>query len=255
MEFKIGEEIYFRLLPDMNLYSASVIEYNNKSIILKLRKEQPAVIKKGSNIILTNNEMDYRADVEYFDSGVLKAVFLWNEKREYFRVDDFLQLLAKKVKDNGLCIRSRIFSGYGINISDELTPDETINPVLWKMLVDIQAKLALILERFNPDSESLLKVESKSVNISAAGICFTMDEKVEKGDLVEVKMFLPDIHPVGITTYGRVVRAIDDGCGQYKVALSFKDIEDDIRDEIVQYTLRRQRDIMKRQRNNKEQDV
>lgn len=252
MKIKPGEEIYFRLLPNMYPYSGVLTAFNNNSITLKLQKEMPSAIAKADYIILTLNETDFYAEVEDYKGGVIKANFLWTEKREYFRVDDYIQIVAKKITDKGGCRRSRIFAGYGIRTSDELIPDESINPVLWKMLVDIQTKLSLILERLNPDSESLLNIESTYVNMSAAGICFEINEKVEKGDLLEIKMLLPLYPPVGIVTYGSVIRAVDTGKGQYKIAVSLADMEDEIKEEIIQYTLNRQRDIMKRQRKNRE---
>ncbi len=255
MKIKTGEEIYFRLLPDMYPYGGVVTAFNDNSITLKLQKEMPAAIAKADYIILTLNEIDFYAEVEDYNGRLIKATLLWTEKREYFRVDDYIQIVAKKIKDTVGYRHSRIFAGYGINISDELTPDESINPVLWKMLVDIQTKLSLILERLNPDSESLLNIESTYVNMSAAGICFEMNEKVEKGDLLEIKMLLPLYPPVGIVTYGRVIRTVETGRGQYKIAVSLGDIEDEIKEEIIQYTLNRQRDIMKRQRKNREHNV
>lgn len=255
MKIKTGEEIYFRLLPNMYPYGGLVTAINDNLITLKLQKQMPVAIAKGDYIILTLNETDFYAEVEDYTGMVIKANLLWTEKREYFRVDDYIQITAKKINDIGGRRRSRIFAGYGIKTSDELIPDESINPVLWKMLADIQTKLSLILERLNPDSESLLNIESNYVNMSAAGICFEMDEKVEKGDLLEIKMLLPLYPPVGIVTYGRVIRAVDTGKGQYKIAVSFADIEDEIKEEIIQYTLSRQRDIMKRQRKNREHNV
>lgn len=250
MDIKKGDTISFRLSDGNEDHFAKVANYEYDLITLSLDKKQHFAIKKGDSILIRYKDMDFRAEVESCSSETVKASILWSDIREYFRVDDFVQIIAKKVEDTGICTRSRIFSGCKINISDELTPDESINPVLWKMLVDIHSKLGLILERLNPDSESLLKAERRLVNISAAGICFIMDEKVEKGDVVEVKMFLPDAHQyVGIATYGSVVRASEVGCKQYKVALSFKDIEDEIKEEIIQYTLRRQREILKRQKN------
>ncbi len=252
MKIKQGEEIYFKLLPDMKIYNGTVITSKNNSITLKLQKDILKGIAKGNYIIITHQDNDFYAEVEYFDGSTMKTNLLWAEKREYFRVDDFIPVVTKKVKDNGQCRRSRIFSGYGTTVQNELVPDETINPVLWKMLLDIQAKLGLIIERMSPDSQSLLGVESKNVNISAAGICLVLDEKLSKGDLLEIKMLLPNYPPIGLVIYGRVVRSTEIEDEQYKTAISFDDIEDEIRDEIIQYTLRRQRDIMKKQKNKRE---
>ncbi len=255
MKVKAGDEIYFRLLPDMHPYIASVVEFDDNSLTIKPLKDISSAIVRADYVILTLNDNDFYAEVSNYNGSSLKVNLLWTEKREYFRIDDYIQIAAKKIIDIGVCRRSRIFAGYGIKTSDDLVPDQSINPVLWKMLVDIQTKLSLILERLNPETESLLNIESKHVNLSAAGICFDINEKVSKGDLLEIKMLLPSYPPVGIITYGRVVRAIDTGCGQYKIAVSFKDIEDEVKDEIIQYTLNRQRDIIRNQRKNRGHNV
>ncbi|MCX8030430.1 MAG: PilZ domain-containing protein [Thermodesulfovibrionales bacterium] len=248
MKISSGDEIYFKILPDLEIYRGTVDSYNDNLISIKTAKNIKIKISTGSCILITHREKDFYADVESFQGGILKAKFLWSEKREYFRVDDYIPILIRKIENDDRCRKSKIFSGFGIKVQDELVPDESINPVLWKMLVDIQTKLGLILEMMNPDSQSLLKAESKHVNISAAGICLILDEELGLGDLVEIKMSLPNYPPTGILTYGRVVRSLKIGHGQYKTALAFHNIEDDIRDEIIQYTLKRQRDIMNKQR-------
>ncbi|MCX7913859.1 MAG: PilZ domain-containing protein [Thermodesulfovibrionales bacterium] len=255
-DIRIGEEIYYRLLPDMRPYVATVASVSHNSITIKSLNEFAMAVKKGDYIFLTINDIDFYGEIlEHPTKQTLKINLLWNEKREYFRINDSFPLIVKRVSQDFKCRRSRIFAGYGTKTPDDLVPDETINPVLWKMLLDIQTKLTLILERLNPDTESLLNVENKDVNISAAGICFETNERFEKDDLLEVKMLLPSHPPIGIITYGKVVRVTDTGCGQFRVAISFKDIEDEIRDEIIQYTLNRQRDMIRNQRKIREHNV
>jgi c-di-GMP-binding flagellar brake protein YcgR len=48
--------------------------------------------------------------------------------------------------------------------------------------------------------------------------------------------------------YGSVVRAEDAGEGETEIALQFTDIDDELRDEIIQYALMRQRDIIRKSR-------
>ncbi len=252
---KVGEDIYYRLLPNMQPNVAIVVGTDQNSITIKPLKDTSMNVKRGDYVLLTFKDMDFYGEVDDYKNQQLKINFLWHEKREYFRIDDSIPLIVKRVSKNIKCRRSKIFTGYGTRTHEELVPDETINPVLWKMLVDIQTKLSLILERLNPDTESLLNVESRDVNISAAGISFLSEEKFEKEDLLEIKMLLPSCPPVGILTYGTVVRTTDMGNGQYKVAVSFKDIEDEVRDEIIQYTLNRQRDIIRTQRKSREHNV
>jgi c-di-GMP-binding flagellar brake protein YcgR len=77
---------------------------------------------------------------------------------------------------------------------------------------------------------------------------FAIDEKVEIGDVIEIKMLLPSYPPIGILTYGNVVRVNDAGNGQYEIALHFLDMEDEVRNEIIKYAVKRQRDIIRKQR-------
>lgn len=255
MNINKGTDVYLKLLYDGQIYRGTVNSSQDNHIAIKLKRDVLKQVTKGDYMTITHNDNEFYAEIESYEANIIKANILWSEKREYFRVDDAMPIIVKKIKNTEQCRRSRIFSGYGTTVQNELTPDETINPVLWKMLLDIQSKLGLIIERMSPDSQSLLGVENKHVNISAAGICLILDEKFSTKDIVEVKMLLPGYPPVGILTYGKVVRAIDMGNKQYKTAISFEDIEDEIRDEIIQYTLRYQRDIIKKQRNKREQNV
>lgn len=174
-----------------------------------------------------------------------------SEKREYFRVDDVFPVKIRKV-DKETAKRSVIHSATGLDIPD-IASDETINPNLWKMLVDINSKLSLILDRL--DYSFSERPENRVVNMSATGIRFTEDERIETGDEVEVTMFLPTTPPVEIMTYGTAVRVDDAGNGKYEIALHFTDMEDTVRDEIIQYLLNRQREIIRKKREYKGNDA
>jgi hypothetical protein len=176
---------------------------------------------------------------------------VWEEKRSYFRVDDVFPVLTRKIEHQAPFQKSKIFRGYDIEMSDVDLPDETINPKLWKMLVDINAKLQLILERLLFESEDLIKTGNKIVNLSASGMRFTMNEKVEPGDTLEIKMLLPTGPPIGILTYGNVVKVTNIGNDQYDVALHFSDTDDEVREEIIQYTIKRQREMSRKEKRQK----
>jgi c-di-GMP-binding flagellar brake protein YcgR len=106
----------------------------------------------------------------------------------------------------------------------------------------------LILERLSLQGEGFLQAEEKKVNLSATGLSVTTGEKAEVGDNIEIKMLLPEYPPLGILAHGKVVRVEDKGNGEYELGLHFIDMDEDIRDEIIQYTLKRQREIIRTQR-------
>jgi hypothetical protein len=174
------------------------------------------------------------------------------ERREYFRVEDVLPIMAKKVRENSEYLRSKVFSGFfsgfGISSLSEEGSDETVSPALWKLLVDMNTKLGLILDKLYLDSEGLAKAESKHVSLSASGIKFPVRDELAVGDFMEIKMLIPVHPPAWIVLYGAVVRLGEISSGEYEVAIDFTDMDDEVRDVINYYTLKRQREIIRRQR-------
>lgn len=248
-----GERIEFRLLPDSKRYQASVLYSDDEELSFQL-KDLPVEVSKGRTLVIIIQRdahiNEYYAEVSEIKGDSITAKWLWEKSRQYFRVDDAFPVDIRRVEDIPPIKRSRVFLGYPAEReqAEVEAPDETISPRLWKLLTDINTKLSLILEKLQFEEEGFVKAEVRHVNVSASGIKFRLEEKVEVGDTVEIKMLLPTCPPTGIITYGNVVRAKDLGNGQYEVALHFTDIEDEVRDEIIQYTMKRQRELIRRQR-------
>jgi hypothetical protein len=258
MRLNCGERFEFRLVPDSKRYSATVLSSDDDTISFQA-KELPVELTTGRSIVIMIRKgeeiNEYYAEIRDIKGERVNAKWVWGRSRQYFRVDDAFPVDFRKV-DNVLFKRSKVFLGYPAErIEPEVeAPDESISPKLWRLLTDINTKLSMILEKLQFDEEGFFKAEVRHVNVSASGIKFRTEEKVEIGQTVEIKMLLPTCPPTGIITYGSVVRSKDLGNGQYEVALHFKDIEDEVRDEIIQYTLKRQREIIRRQRQQRGED-
>ncbi len=250
MSLNSGDQISYRLMPEISRYHATVVSSDENHLVLRLADESPAAIHRGKYLMITepDTDVEHYNEVTSWDGRTIHLRRMWTGKRGYFRVDDVFPVIHRKVDEDGLRLESRIFSGYGISHDELEVPDESIDPRLWKMLVDINAKLGMILERLNPESEGLCRAESIPVNISASGIRFTLAYKVEIGDILELKMLLPVYPRVGILTHGTVVRVEELDNGNFGTSLRFVDLVDEIRDTIIQYTLKRQREIIRRQR-------
>jgi hypothetical protein len=177
---------------------------------------------------------------------------LQSERREYFRVEDVLPIIARKVEENVGYVRSKVFSGFfsgfGVSSLCEDVSDDLVSPRLWKLLVDMNTKLELILDKLYLDGEGLSKAESKHISLSASGIRFPVREKFEEGDLLEIKMLIPLHPPAWIMVYGKVVRTCEITHGEWETAIDFDEIDDEVRDLINHYTLKRQREMIRRQR-------
>jgi hypothetical protein len=180
------------------------------------------------------------------DGQTLRLRRIWGEKREYFRVDDVFPVQCSRIAPDQVRRRAQVFSGYGVDLPEETEmPEQTENPAIWKMLTDINTKLSLILQHLQLEKEGCVNAEHRPVNLSASGIRFIMNEPVSLGDAVEMKLLLPTQPPVGVLTHGEIVRVRDLGNHEYEVGVHFADMDDDVRDEIIQYALKRQRDLIR----------
>jgi|WetSurMetagenome_2_1015567.scaffolds.fasta_scaffold249848_2 hypothetical protein len=169
------------------------------------------------------------------------------KERDSFRVHDVMSVKARKVSgDETPYMRSRVFTGFSIEASDTGSSDETLQPQTWKILVAINKKLDLIMERLHLESEKFLAAENRQVNLSESGMRFAIDERVEADDIIEIKMILPAYPPVGILTFGKVVRVAARGDNTYDIAVHFldTDIDSKVKEEIVKYLIRRQREML-----------
>lgn len=247
MSLGIGDKIYFSSISDRVKQRADILDIGRDSITIKTDKIFN--FRDGQSIVLITEDGDLYTEIMSVKGQEIVLKQIKSERREYFRVDDFIPVIFKKVDNECLCQKSRIISGYAYEGDLEIDlNDESIDPSLWKMLVNISRKLDILIEKLSLESEGLTGIDYKPVNLSASGIRFISSEKFDRGDGVEVKMLLPTHPPTGIVAYGCVVRTSQIDDGKYEVALSFSEMNDDVRDEVIRYTINRQREILKRKR-------
>ncbi|HTG01757.1 MAG TPA: PilZ domain-containing protein [Nitrospirota bacterium] len=251
MSLHPGDQVCYRFMPEILRYTAVVESDDDHTVMLRLSDEMPPSLGSGGYLMITEPETDAEHYMEVIarDGYRLDLKRLWTGKRGYFRVDDAFPVLCRKVPREAPQTASKLFSGYGGELEDLNVPDETVSPRLWKMLSDMNAKLGLILERLNLEQEGLGRAANLAVNISASGIRIPLSEHADIGDLMELKMLLPVYPPVGILVHGTVLRVEEQEQGLYRTSMQFIDLADEVRDVIIQYTLKRQRELIRRQRN------
>jgi hypothetical protein len=173
------------------------------------------------------------------------------ERREYFRVKDVLPIIVQKIGDMA-GKKSRVLSGYysglGTSRSAEDPPDGIVSPRLWKVLCDINSKLDLILDKLSGKTEETSNALVKEVSLSASGLNYNTEDELSLGDLMEVKIFLPLHPPVWVVIYGNVTRISETNTKEREVAIHFNEVEDEVRDTLSYYTIKRQREIIMKQR-------
>lgn len=245
MKFKNGDEVNLKFERDERLFKTIIRNFDEENALFELKENVEFSV--GDSIVITKDEEEFYGNVKKVDSNLVCVRWSWEKSRKFFRVDDVIQVACKKIDLNKI-YRSRIFYGASsfcaINLEEEYYG---INPHILKLLKSIDDKLTIILEKLEMDREGFNKIGFQHVNISASGIRFKTKEDCNVGDRVEVKMLLPTVPVTGIVTYGEVikVRNIDK---EKEIAVNFLDLEEDICDEIVQYTLKRQKEILRKQK-------
>ncbi|MCG6551100.1 MAG: PilZ domain-containing protein [Candidatus Magnetominusculus sp. LBB02] len=255
-----GEVITCKLIPKPEHYETSVFAVEDDGIVIKVGAEVAEHFRKGLHLVISTEMIDYYTEVSFVDGQYVHLRMLGTEHRDFFRVDDCLSIVIKKINSVSAHKKSKIISEFGKEMSDLRSyavdiPDENVSPVLWKMLLDIDMKLGLILDKLSLEKEGLADAEEREVNISASGVRLAYPHKFDEGDLVEVKMLLPSSPPVGLIVYGKVVMVACMEQSDCELSINFINIEEDVRDEIIRYTLNRQREILRKQRDHLYKDV
>lgn len=249
LDLNVGDQIFFRISKDESRYSGTIVSANDASFVIRANDDVACDVRKGDQLIISAPELDFYTEVMTRDKTMFSVKRLWCDRREFFRVDDVFPVDCRKVADAGAAKKPKLVAGFGSEISGALElPEDAIHPRLWNMLVDINTKLGMILERLDLHKEGFAQIENRRVNLSATGLKVITPEKAEVGDNLEIKMLLPTYPPIGILAFGRVVRVDKADNDEYELALHFDEMDEDIRDEIIQYTLKRQRELIRSQR-------
>ena len=248
MGLKPGDNVYFRFMPGLDIHQGTIISFDETVLILEPHGQMPLELDPGRYLIIpdADSDCDYYTEVIENKGYQIRLKRLWTGKRGFFRVDDTFPIVVKKISCDPSAIKSRIIAGINAKPAGLDTPDSSVSPRVWDMLLDINAKLGLILDKLYFENEGLTHAQDTPVNVSASGIRLTMQENAETGDILEIKMSLPLSPPVGIVAYGEVMRAVKQDNGNIEVALQFINMDDDVRDEIIQYTFKRQRELSRK---------
>ncbi|HUJ19150.1 MAG TPA: PilZ domain-containing protein [Nitrospirota bacterium] len=250
MPIEAGVRVVFRLIAESTLHHATVVAIDDNAIVLEPEYSISADIPPGQYLLITgpDTDIEYYGEVIGGEGSALRLRRMWTGERGYFRVDDVFPFTWRKIPEGEPYRESCIFSGYGMDAADLELPDDSASPRLWKMLLDINAKLDVVIRHLHLESEGLIRARGVPVNLSASGLRFRLDSRPSIGDDLEVKILLPSYPPVGVLVIGRVVRIDEHAAAGFDISLHFIDLTDEVREVIIQYTLKRQREILSRQR-------
>jgi hypothetical protein len=162
--------------------------------------------------------------------------------REYSRVDTFMSIAVRVVPQQDRHTIKWYIAGDSV-LPDYQIPIEVNDPVLAEWLKMLNAKLDAIIALLDRQNEKAPGIDRKKVNISGGGLSFDSSEKYKIHDLLEIRIELPATLSSVVYVYGEVVdlRSRDD---YYQTAVKFVSIDEEIRERIIEFVVKSQRDIL-----------
>ncbi len=166
-------------------------------------------------------------------------------QREYSRVDASIPLGIRPItNEERQRVKSRISGDVTLR---ELPFDEPSDKVLAEWLKLINSKLDYLLNAFSLQQEGFHCLPVYDVNISGGGMSFIYEPPQEIGSVIEFKTVLDSPSPIALYLYGEVVKCekINEN---YRIAVKFINIEEDIRDHIIRFVFHRQRQLLRQKK-------
>jgi hypothetical protein len=163
--------------------------------------------------------------------------------REYSRVDALIPIEIRVVPPEDR-LNIKCFIAGDSTLPEYQLPNDLTDPALTEWLKMLNAKLDTVLSLMTKEQDKSPRICQKKVNISGGGLSFDTHEEYKIRDLLEIKMLLPVTLSSTLYIYGEVVdvRKRDD---YFQTAVKFITIDDDIREQIVQFVFKTQRDIIR----------
>ena len=284
MELKEATIVQWRLIGDKHFLNSTIVSLSDNKVIARLDEKPGKMPKPGVEIIIRIGIDDSFTQVLEVGEDFLAFRRISGDTRSYFRINDSFPVPLRTSKEEFAPRRASIFPVYGletgeidhaelqegmnprllrtltginakwsmvlygIEVMGTVVPDERENPWVWSALETVNKKLSMIMRELNLGKSRIRKAGSREVNLSASGISFTMEEKLNKGDVVELRMLLPSSPPTGIVTLCEVIRAVEGEDGKCHVALNFSDMDESVREELIRYALDRQREQIRSER-------
>lgn len=174
------------------------------------------------------------------------------DRRQFFRINDRVGVAYRVLSDEEslseiehsrrLVAPERQLADYNKTIHQLLGQLKIKQPVMAELLTAMDNKINFVIDQLALESQLLEKMahEMKSVNISASGLAFNVDEPVDTGKLVELELLLQpeNLH---LNLHGEVVDSLprEDEPGFY-MRIKFTHVTPSDQELLIQHIVRRQ---------------
>lgn len=166
--------------------------------------------------------------------------------RKFSRVEAFLPFSARLVPDMP---EEEMMSR---PIEDVMTPHFVEPPALDNAALEtwlsiINSKLDTIMRILTLKDAGFMSLPVTRVTISGGGVSFNSNERRDPGDVIEMKMLMPGVSGQAILVYGKVTGVEEKDKG-FRVAAEFVGMDENMRDQIIDFVFRREREIIREKR-------
>jgi len=178
------------------------------------------------------------------------------ERRQFFRVDDEVNLAYKKIDGKQVMepshVSETILSNCSLPAALEAVSQESALLLhrLQKSLPDVADYLKLIDNKIDLIAQALVmqsghfnKSNNRNANLSATGIAFDSDELFQEGDYLEIKILLINSMAV-VVAYGKVVYCKKNQSNEdrypYVIGVDYVNIKDQDRELLIKHVVKRQ---------------
>jgi hypothetical protein len=187
-----------------------------------------------------------------------------DERREFFRIDDSIQVSYRVITQNEIpqsidetlqgtdkfTVMTRL-QNISQHLSAPLHRIEQHDPDVADYLKALDEKINLLGQSFLAQENELLDRPSRSVNLSAGGIAMDITDKLQEGNLVELKLLLLPSYN-GVMAYGEVV-GIDESVGDdeaypYHTRINFTLLRDSDQEALIRHITLRQGEMLRQRR-------
>jgi hypothetical protein len=166
-------------------------------------------------------------------------------KRRFSRVNTYLPFAMRRVSPRE---RKQAKSRIDKNalILDFTIPPPVNEPLLAGWLLRLNNKLDAIINLLSPETKGFLPITFKILNIGGNGMRFSSRVTYKIGDFLEIQMVLYT-HPCQVLyIYGVVVRAELGDDNDQCIALEFVDLDEEVRQELMNFDFKKHRETLQR---------
>lgn len=177
------------------------------------------------------------------------------ERRRFFRIEDTVNLFYKRVDKNTVTALSHVSDDVLSNCSlaaalDAMSQEARIigsrleknEPELFEYLKILDSKIHLVAQAVMMQGNEFGEHDSRNVSISASGLAFEVDEALQPGEFLEIRMMLTSCMAV-IIAYGKVIHCKRNEAGgdfPFYVGVDYINMKDDDRELLIKHVVKKQ---------------